>query len=79
VQKGYKEDIWGNQVSSVREAVKKRDSWKGEAIQKGLEHGSRRLAIVRSRYQGTAGKDTRLESLARAAVICKVWRLAMAL
>jgi hypothetical protein len=32
VQRGYKEDKWGNWVSSVWEAVKKRDSWKGAAI-----------------------------------------------
>jgi hypothetical protein len=28
VPRSYKEDNWGNQVSSVRAAVKKRDSWK---------------------------------------------------
>jgi hypothetical protein len=36
----YKEDNWGNQVSSVLEAVKKRDNWKGAAIQRGLQRGS---------------------------------------
>jgi hypothetical protein len=36
--KGYKEDNLNNQVTSVQEAVKKRDSWKGAAIQKGPEH-----------------------------------------
>jgi hypothetical protein len=39
VQRGYKEDNWGSRVSSVREAVKKRDSWKGAAIQRGFERG----------------------------------------
>jgi hypothetical protein len=29
VQRGYKEDNWGNQVSSVRESARKRDSCKG--------------------------------------------------
>jgi hypothetical protein len=28
VQRGYKKDIWGNRVSSVWEAAKKRDRWK---------------------------------------------------
>jgi hypothetical protein len=28
VPRSYKEDKWHNQVSSVKEAVKKRDSWK---------------------------------------------------
>jgi hypothetical protein len=37
VPRGYKKDNWGNQVSSVLEAVKKRDSWKTAAVQKGLE------------------------------------------
>jgi hypothetical protein len=40
VQKGYEEDNWGNRVSSVREAVKQRDSWKGAVIQRGPERGS---------------------------------------
>jgi hypothetical protein len=40
VQRSYKEDNRGNQVSSVREAVKKRDSWKGATIQRGLERES---------------------------------------
>jgi hypothetical protein len=38
--------------------MKKRDSWKGAAIQTGLEPGSTRLAIVRSRYQATISEDT---------------------
>jgi hypothetical protein len=33
-------------------------SWKGAAIQGGLESRSRRMAIVRSHYQGMAGEDT---------------------
>jgi hypothetical protein len=33
----YKEDNWGNQVSSVRDSVKKSDSLKGAVAQRGLE------------------------------------------
>jgi hypothetical protein len=40
VQRGYKEDKWGNQISSVWEAVKKRDIWKEAAVQRGLKCGS---------------------------------------
>jgi hypothetical protein len=40
VQRGYKEENLGNRVSCVREVVKNRDSWKGDAIQRGLERGS---------------------------------------
>jgi hypothetical protein len=58
VQRGYKEDSWGNGVSSVRESVRKRVSWKEAAIKRGLERGSWRICTVRSRYQGTAGEDT---------------------
>jgi hypothetical protein len=55
VERGYKEDNWGNRVSSVEEAVEKNESrkgyWKGAAVQGGLEHGSRGIVIVRNRYQ----------------------------
>jgi hypothetical protein len=37
VQRSYKEDSCGNRVSSVWEAVKKRGSWKGAALQRGLK------------------------------------------
>jgi stage III sporulation protein SpoIIIAA len=37
VQRGYKEDNWGNRVSSVREVVRKKGSLKGAAVQRGLE------------------------------------------
>jgi hypothetical protein len=43
----YEEDSWSNQVTSVREAVKR-----------GVESGSLRISTVRSRYQGTADEDT---------------------
>jgi hypothetical protein len=37
VKGGYKEDNWGNRVNSVSESVKKIVSWKGTALQRGLE------------------------------------------
>jgi hypothetical protein len=37
--------------------VRKRGSWKGAAVQGGLEPGSRGTAIVRSRYQATTSED----------------------
>jgi hypothetical protein len=47
----------GKQASSVREDVKKRDSCKGAAVQRGLEPGSRGIAIFRSPYQETTNED----------------------
>jgi hypothetical protein len=32
-------------------------SWKGAAVQRGLEPGTRRIVIVRSRYQATTSAD----------------------
>jgi hypothetical protein len=58
----------------------KRDSWKGAAVQKGLQHGSRGIAIVKAVIRKRlanilqAGKD-----LACAAVIFKVWKTATVL
>jgi hypothetical protein len=46
VPRSYKKDNWGNHVSSVRESVKKRGFWKRAAFQRGLEHGSRGIAII---------------------------------
>lgn len=40
VPRSYKEEKWGNQASSVLQYVKKSVSWKGAAIQIGLESGS---------------------------------------
>jgi hypothetical protein len=37
IQRGYKEDTWGNGVSSVRESLRKRGSWKGAVVQRGLQ------------------------------------------
>jgi hypothetical protein len=59
VLRSFKEDNWGKQVSSVREAVKKRGSWKEAAVQTELEPGSRGIAIVRSRYQETSSNRLR--------------------
>jgi hypothetical protein len=69
VLKSYKEENWGKQVSSVQESVTKRCIWKGVAIHRGLEGGSRRASSIRSGYQGTAG----------AVLICKVRISAVAL
>jgi hypothetical protein len=38
--------------------VKERGSWKGAAIQRGLDPGNRRISTVRSRYQGAVGEST---------------------
>jgi hypothetical protein len=54
--------------------VKKRiHSWMGATVTRALEPGSRRLAIVRSRYQATTSEDTaRYKRL-------KVWKSVMVL
>jgi hypothetical protein len=54
----YKEDNWGNQVSSVREAVRKSGNWKGAVIQRGLEPGSEGITNFRSSYQETSSENT---------------------
>jgi hypothetical protein len=36
LQRGYKEENWGNQFSFVRESVKKSVSWKGAAVRENL-------------------------------------------
>jgi hypothetical protein len=58
VPRSYKENSWFNEISSVRESVKKRGSWKGAAVQRGLEHGSRGIAIV-----GAVTKQLLVETL----------------
>jgi hypothetical protein len=58
VKSGYMEDDWGNLVSSVRESVKERVCWKGAAVQRGLQRGSRGIALVRSRYHKTSSEYT---------------------
>jgi hypothetical protein len=72
--RNHKEDIWDNQVNSLGESVKKRGSWKRAAVQRGLQPGSRRIAIVSSRYTETSSKR-----LMCVTVIYKVWRSAMEL
>jgi hypothetical protein len=55
-------------------------SWKWAAIQAGLEHGSRGIAIVEAVTSQLLVKTLQAgEDLACALVICKVWKLAMAL
>jgi hypothetical protein len=61
--RGYKEENWGNQISSV--SLRRQDlvgarirSCKGAAFQKELEHESRGIVIVGSRYQATTSEDT---------------------
>jgi hypothetical protein len=46
--------VWNGRESVVRKA----GTWKGAAVQTGLEHGSRGIPIVRSRYQETSNEDT---------------------
>jgi GNAT superfamily N-acetyltransferase len=72
VRTSYKEDGWGNHVSSVREAVKRRaGGWREmaaslEALRqvgtepsfRGRGYGSRGTAIVRKRYQATTSEIT---------------------
>jgi hypothetical protein len=80
----YKEDNWGNQVCSVREAVKERDSWKKvgrdppfrEDLSVEAEESSLLKAVTREQLVKTqqAGKG-----LVGAVVICKVWRSVVAL
>jgi hypothetical protein len=75
---GYKEDNWGNQISSLLESVGqsvtvksqlkvslfreelievRKRSWKGAAVQRGLDPGSRKIATVRNRYLATTSDD----------------------
>jgi hypothetical protein len=55
-------------------------SWKGAAIQRGLERGNEGIAIVKPVTRQLLVKTVRAgKDLACALVICKVWRSAMAL
>jgi hypothetical protein len=45
-------------VWNGRELVARMRSVKGAAIQRGLEHGSKEITIVTSRYQETISEDT---------------------
>jgi hypothetical protein len=53
VQRGCKEDNWGNPVSSVRKSVRKRVGWKGAAIQRGFEFVKLLEAVTRERLLKT--------------------------
>jgi hypothetical protein len=46
MQRGYKEDNWGNQVSSVWKSVKKTGHWKGDAIQDNLSLEAKEQALL---------------------------------
>jgi hypothetical protein len=80
----YKKENWGNEASCVREVVKKRDSWKSlgreapfrlcsteEAEESSLLEAVNRERLVKTQQAG--------EGLTDAVLICKVWRLSMAL
>jgi hypothetical protein len=38
--------------------VRKAESWKGAAVQRGLEYGRKEIAVVRSCYQETSSENT---------------------
>jgi hypothetical protein len=83
VQRGYKEDNWGNRVSSVREAVKKRDSWKRVGREPPSRRDSSAEAEESSLLEAVTGKQLVKKRqagkcLASAVVICELWRLAVA-
>jgi hypothetical protein len=55
-------------------------SWKGATIQTGLEHESRGIAIVEAVTRQLLVKTLQAaKDLVCALVICKLWKLAMAL
>jgi hypothetical protein len=79
VPRSYKEDTRGDQVSSIRESLKKRGSRKGTPFREDLSaeaEKSQLLEIVtRERLKRQqAGKD-----LGGAVVICELWRLPVTL
>jgi hypothetical protein len=47
--KGYKGDNWSKK--------KKTRSWRGAAVQRGLEPGNRETTVVKSRYLATTTED----------------------
>jgi hypothetical protein len=61
VPRSYKEDNWGYQVSYVWESVKKRDSWKGAAIQRGLEREAEESPLLEAVTRERLVKTSRLE------------------
>jgi hypothetical protein len=80
VPRSYKEENWGNQVSSVRESVKKRIRWKGAAIQARFERWSRKISNVKAVARERLVKiQAARKGLAGAGVICELWWLAVEL
>jgi hypothetical protein len=73
VPRSYKEDSWGNQVSSVRESVKKRVSWKGGAIQEDLSGEAEESPLLEAVTSERLVKTQEAEKgLADAVVICEI-------
>jgi hypothetical protein len=74
VEKSYKEDNWATDSVLYRILPRKEFGWKGADLQRGLEHVSRGIAIIRSRYQETSSEDTESwKNLECAVAICKLW------
>jgi hypothetical protein len=57
MERGYKEDSWGKQGSSIKEPVKKGGSRNEAAVQRGLEPRSREIALVKSCCQTSTSED----------------------
>jgi hypothetical protein len=45
------------------------EGWKGATVQRGLDHGSRGIAIVRSRYQETSSEDTTIFEVWKSVIV----------
>jgi hypothetical protein len=58
VPRTYKEDNWGNQVSSVREFVKKGTVGEEPPFREDLIAAAEQSPLLRLRCQGTAGENT---------------------
>jgi RNase H-fold protein (predicted Holliday junction resolvase) len=78
VQRGYKEDNWGDQVSSVRETVKKRGRrkefckrvWDERTSAHEAEESPLSKTVTRER---TVKTQQARKGLAAAVVICELW------
>jgi hypothetical protein len=84
VPRRYKEDNWGNQVSSVQQSVKKRDSWKRAGreppLRKDLSAEAEEFPLLEAVIrEGLVKTQQARKCLADAVVICELWRLAVAL
>jgi hypothetical protein len=76
LSRSYNEYNWGNQISSIREAVKRRDNWKRVGREPQFREDlstETGIAIVRSRYQEKTSQDTAGFS------DCKLWKSAIIL